>query len=777
MNHCAQIEAAIRATVFHSPTIYSWFGNLSPRLAPAIKRELTAETARNYLLFNLQFQLYHDFYCAGVAAPARHEAVGFSAIGMTPFAQELSAANSGEGYWESGWKVRATEDEKVVVRKGGLELRVHPEDCLIPEGSRIAPSMELCLHFPKDFLNISPGFYMALSNKELTQEGSRSLLRVYWNLTAQGAVPFMRSATSMLNRANVPFKLKALNDPTRFTRCDSVVLYMRKSDYDTVTEILQGIYLRAAINLKKGVPALTKPLAQGVGLAEDPGRGRSFGLHRCRLLADGMIRAYEHGKKLVCERLKVVEDRFAEDGISLERPYLRSGSNDDYHFRPGRKRSSRLSQYKVKVPYAKPSVSKFLRTAHQIGQRLSQEAVWHQDRCNWLGAAPVLDSRSGQSGMTYGALGADLYSGTSGIALFLAELHAATGDSSTRRTALGAMRQALSRVDALPASSRVGFYTGGMGIAFAAVRVGIILGEAELLEHATQLLQGFAREPQGEREFDLLSGKAGAIAVLMVLRDILHDAPLLDFAVRLGDELLQTADATEAGYSWKSPTSLSRRNLTGFSHGTAGVAYALLELFRGTGDWKYRVAAERAFEYERHWFDAEAANWPDFREEPGKGRQNKRRLSFATFWCHGAPGIALSRLRAYEILKDETCKAEATTALQTTRQMIETWLYSGTGNFSLCHGFAGNAEVLLYGYQVLAQERSDGLGLTYAVANTGIETYAKRNHSWPCGTGGGETPSLMLGLAGIGYFYLRLHSMAIPSILILKREKHIEQSK
>ena len=40
---------------------------------------------------------------------------------------------------------------------------------------------------------------------------------------------------------------------------------------------------------------------------------------------------------------------------------------------------------------------------------------------------------------------------------------------------------------------------------------------------------------------------------------------------------------------------------------------------------------------------------------------------------------------------------------------------------------------------------------------------------WPYGvTSGGETPNLMLGTAGIGYFYLRLYdAAAIPSVLLL----------
>lgn len=145
-------------------------------------------------------------------------------------------------------------------------------------------------------------------------------------------------------------------------------------------------------------------------------------------------------------------------------------------------------------------------------------------------------------------------------------------------------------------------------------------------------------------------------------------------------------------------------------------------------------------------------------------------MSFVTYWCHGAPGIALSRLRAYEILGDETCKAEAATAVNTTINAIQTALDGGAGNFSLCHGLAGNAEALLYGSQLLAQELPSAESTALEVAMTGIKRYGEHDHRWPCGAGRGETPSLMLGLAGIGYFYLRLHDQTTPSILILKSE-------
>jgi lantibiotic biosynthesis protein len=421
-------------------------------------------------------------------------------------------------------------------------------------------------------------------------------------------------------------------------------------------------------------------------------------------------------------------------------------------------------------PHTDPGSDSFLKTAATIGQRLSKEAVWHRDCCNWLGAEPVEQSRTnGGSGTTYRALGPELYSGTSGVALFLAELHAVSGDATARRTALGAIRQALMYAGSVPPPKRLGLYSGWPGIAFAAARVGKLLGEEGLVGQAARLLQRSSLQPKGEHEFDVISGNAGAIAALVVLCDVLDDASLLDSATRLGDELLETAEETEAGYSWRSAAYPKRScNLTGFSHGTAGVGYALMELGHATDDSEYLRAAEQAFRYERYWFDAAVGNWPDFRERLAPGK--RRPLSFATYWCHGAPGIALSRLRAYEVLHDERCKDEATAALQTTREKTESTLRSGIGNFSLCHGLTGNAEVLLYGNQVLGKELAGASTLALGVASEGIETYAGRGLPWPCGTGFGETPNLMLGLAGIGYFYLRLSEPTVPSVLILRNE-------
>jgi lantibiotic modifying enzyme len=132
-------------------------------------------------------------------------------------------------------------------------------------------------------------------------------------------------------------------------------------------------------------------------------------------------------------------------------------------------------------------------------------------------------------------------------------------------------------------------------------------------------------------------------------------------------------------------------------------------------------------------------------------------------WCHGAPGIGLSRLRAFQLTGDERYRNEAEAALRTTALSLRD---ATAGNFSLCHGVFGNSELLLAVAEIFGDQQHREVAESTALRAT--EHYPKDEH-WPCGVpGGGETPNLMLGLAGIGYHYLRLYDAhSNPSVLCI----------
>jgi class II lanthipeptide synthase len=734
-----QIAAVVRAVTFPEPGTYTWFGVRAPRLPAHIEGALTPATGRNYLLYRLQAQLYRDFYRTGGAVPGPRAAPGPLLTGTTPFVEQLAAANAGRGCLETGWQLLGRNGARAVATRGGPALWL--------DAAALETSASLTVRLPKDLPAISPGYYMALGDRALPPAGAAPLVRFYWHVDAAGAVRLMALLTARLNGAGLPFRLKVVSDPRGFGPCDAAVLYTRQVDYAAVAEILCDIYPALAAHLGATVPALTHRLAPGLGLAEDPGQGESFGLHRCLLLAEGLVRAHESGRRDADARLSVIAQRFAEAGLDPDRPYLCAGSTAAYPFVP----PAPVVAAPGRAPPA-PAIDGLV-VATEIGARLVREAVWYADQCNWMGA-PLADPRRG--GVVSQALGPDLYAGTSGVALFLAELAAVTGDAAIRRTALGAIRQALVQAGTIPAPARLGLYTGWVGIALAATRAGHLLDAPVLIGQARDLLRILPAD--GAAEHDFLSGTAGAVAGLLVLAGALDDPALVERAARLGDALVAAADRSAAGYSWPARAIRPARNLTGLAHGAAGIGYALLELYAATGDAAYRAVAEQAYAYERHWFDAGAGNWPDFRTTAGR---NRRARAFAVAWCHGAAGIALTRLRAHALLGDASYQAEAAVALSTTRRAAEAALAAGGPDFSLCHGLAGHAEVLRAGSPGAAVD-----DLVTAVAARGVAAARGAEGAWPCGTGGGETPGLLLGLAGIGLFYLRLHAPRVPMPLL-----------
>jgi type 2 lantibiotic biosynthesis protein LanM len=402
----------------------------------------------------------------------------------------------------------------------------------------------------------------------------------------------------------------------------------------------------------------------------------------------------------------------------------------------------------------------YLETADAIGARLCRDAIWSGRRCNWLGDSMEFVESRWQ--VTHRAFGPDLYNGTSGIGLFLAQLFACTQDAIFKKTAEGSLDCALSQIEKLDPATAFGFYSGVTGIAHALAECGETLGADTYTGKSLELLQRtHSCEPSRSQNWDVISGSAGVIPVLLRLYER-HGADfLLTTAAQHGDLLLESANRGSEGWSWKTIPEPGMQDLTGFSHGAGGIAWSLLELHNKVREERFLNAAQEALRYERRWYDPQQENWPDFRSRTETGRP-----VCAMAWCHGAPGIGLSRIRAWQLTNDVQCRSEAEAALRTTSKTLGTAV-AGLGNYSLCHGNFGNAELLSSSSDAFSDERSENTVME--LADDAREKYLVGRNAWPCGVlNGGETPNLMLGLAGIGYFYLRLYDRAkVPSVLLV----------
>jgi hypothetical protein len=67
-----------------------------------------------------------------------------------------------------------------------------------------------------------------------------------------------------------------------------------------------------------------------LAFAEDPGNGESFGMNRCRILAEGIWSASAKGLTSEDDRLKEIAAYFGQYGLSLDRAHLNAQSADLY---------------------------------------------------------------------------------------------------------------------------------------------------------------------------------------------------------------------------------------------------------------------------------------------------------------------------------------------------------------------------------------------------------------------------------------------------------------
>ena len=423
------------------------------------------------------------------------------------------------------------------------------------------------------------------------------------------------------------------------------------------------------------------------------------------------------------------------------------------------------SANRTAIPASEPvSPETLVAEAEAIAARIASHAIWQGNEAYWIAPdhIPAIDRYSLQP------IGTSLYSGRGGIAVFLAALSAGSGNPEYRRLALGATRSIVrewlaSAVDAESAGVMaralgIGGATGIPGVTYALVTTARLLRHPDLLDDAQRISRFITpRDIEADDTLDVIGGAAGAILGLLPLWRETGDRTVYDRIVQCGEHLADR-QIKENGYAGGWMHKEFMRPLTGFSHGAAGISYALVKAYSATGIPRLREVAQRGFEYERSVFVPSERNWPDFRPW--------RAGTCGVSWCHGAPGIGLARLGGLSFCGDEESRHEIDSAVQ--------WLLASAAraNDHLCCGEFGNLELFLEGGRRLG--RAD---LTRQAQIRGASAIARANHAengrrtgfqtslGPCDSV--FTPGLFDGLAGIGYQMLRLAFPSLaPSVLL-----------
>jgi len=422
--------------------------------------------------------------------------------------------------------------------------------------------------------------------------------------------------------------------------------------------------------------------------------------------------------------------------------------------------SLEATDYSTQSPLTREQL---LASACAIAQEIQSHAIREADgSVYWMSLGYIPNAER----LQLQPLDQSLYDGNCGIALFLAALARISGSSQFRDLALGALqplRKVLRTIDAQAAQRLakgigIGGATGLGSIVYSLVRISHFLNEDALLEEALRVADAIVPELiTTDQKLDVMAGSAGTILALLALDRERTEPAILDKAIACGQHLLKNCTSFEGSpRAWKT---FGEKPLTGFSHGAAGIAYALLRLYAVTQNSAYLEAALEGIAYERSVFSSTAANWPDFRFSD---RQNSQ-PGFMVSWCHGGPGIGLARLGGLSILETEEIHQDVEVALQTTQK------YGLQGLDFLCCGNFGRTELLLVAAQKLSRPELREMALQRVACIVARAEQTGAYQLFPNLPNYVFSPSFFKGTAGIGYELLRLaYPEILPSVLLLE---------
>jgi hypothetical protein len=210
----------------------------------------------------------------------------------------LSRANTSTVGFDEGWVMENNDaNESLIAGKGKYRIQLKPGEFLNvpPDSERKKNNKEVKIYRPKEYAAVHEAFYYAYGNS-IHDSDDDFVVRFYFNASFTGNVKLMNLVTSFLNKNELQFIFKCLIHPFYYGRADTSVLYVHKQYAGFVCEHLTKIYPDIEDFLRDDLPLFVYPIKKGIGFAEQPSGSvdESFGTHWCKIIAAGIMNAYEN---------------------------------------------------------------------------------------------------------------------------------------------------------------------------------------------------------------------------------------------------------------------------------------------------------------------------------------------------------------------------------------------------------------------------------------------------------------------------------------------------
>ncbi|MEH7218944.1 type 2 lanthipeptide synthetase LanM [Bacillus toyonensis] len=348
-----------------------------------------------------------------------------------------------------------------------------------------------------------------------------------------------------------------------------------------------------------------------------------------------------------------------------------------------------------------------------------------------------------------------LYTGLSGMSLMYLSIGVVTKERKYVEIAEDIIEDIMNRMDVLAIDDptlSIGAFSGVSSILYTALIFYQFTQKKKYKECTNKILQIIRNRLHADTNLDVIGGAAGALIILMRYYEMEKEQDVLDTAKLCGEFLLDKAiHITDQELGWKGA---NKKVLTGFSHGNAGILYALQLLNTHIKSENIHAVIKKGMTFENnHTFQNQ---WVDLRNPDQQIDPCK--------WCHGSPGILVSRLG----LKKSADEWIARKSKKDIKHAISNTIQFGLGaetHKSICHGVIGNALILMkYGQEM--KERI-WVNISKNIMYESIQNMKVNQSKQPIvedihGLG------LLTGLAGVAYGLLYACDQRLPNITTLE---------